>query len=73
MRNYMEDRLREFSETVAFDAQKELENKVEQDLLQRLGSIPVEQHLEFVKVRGMLEGLRYLRHMRDEFLENTEE
>lgn len=65
---HFEDKVKEFSESGHLETQLLLEEDLKQNLLNKLLAIDPKDHMEFVSVRGMIEGLQRLQNRRDEIL-----
>lgn len=63
--------LRDLKESGHLKTVTDFETQVLTNLLQRLGSTSTTDHIEFVRVRGMLDGIRHLQSVRDNILEEA--
>ena len=68
-----ERRAKEFSESGHLETQLMLEETLKQDLMTKLMSIDPKDHMEFVSVRGMIEGIQRLQTRREELISNDPE
>lgn len=69
----LEERVKEFSESGHLETQLMLENTLINNLMTRLMTIDPKDHIEFVAVRGMLEGLQRLQIRRNEIISNEDQ
>lgn len=68
----LEKGLQEIKESGYLPVVSSLENSLVNDLVTRLTQVDYKDHLELVKIRGMIEGIRLLQRERDNILSNSE-
>lgn len=68
----LEKGLQELKEFGYLSVISSLENSLVNDLVTRLTQVDYRDHLELVKIRGMIEGIRLLQNERDNMLNNSE-